>query len=120
MVASVWWFSSRIRRQALWAWLTDERFYRHFVFLGLLWPRQQCKQVWPPVMDDAKAEYLERLEQARQYRGGPLPQGYVALANIRFVLQMAFLTIEMSRLIAVETVKAIAFRKRSRLRRLAC
>ena len=80
-VAGIWWFSSRTRRQAFWAWLTDERFYTHFGFLGLLWPQQQRKRVWPPVMEDLKAEYLERLEQARQYRGGSLPQSWVIVAN---------------------------------------
>jgi hypothetical protein len=114
MVTAVWWVSSRTRRQAFWAWLTDERFYRHFGVLGLVWPQQQRKQVWPPVMDDAKAEYLERLEQARQYRGSPLPKWWVIVANTRFMWQMALLTIEMSRVTAVVTLKAAVSRKRSR------
>jgi hypothetical protein len=118
-VAAISWFSSQGRRQAFWAWLTDEHFYRHFGFLGLLWPQQQRKQVWPPVIEDVKAEYLERLEQARQYRGGSLPRWWVILANARFLLQMAFLTIEMSRVIAVATLKAVVSRKRGRSRRLA-
>jgi hypothetical protein len=104
----------RSRRQAFWVWLTDEHFYKGFGFLGLLWPQRERKRVWPKVMEESKLVYLERLEKARQYRGGHLPKGWVALANIRFLLHMAFLVIEMSRGIVAATIRAIAFRKRRR------
>jgi hypothetical protein len=109
-----WWLSSRSFRKAFWVWLTDEHFYKGFGFLGLLWPQRQRKRVWPQVMEEAKVVYLERLEKARQYRGHQLPKWWVALANIRFLLHMAFLVVEMSRAIVVATVRAIAFRKRRR------
>jgi hypothetical protein len=70
-------------------------------------------------MEEAKVVYLDLLEQARRYRGGQLPKCWVALANIRFLLQMAFLAVEMSRAIVVATVQAIAFRKRRRSPRIA-
>jgi len=99
IAATAWWLGSRGRRQACWVWLTDEHFYKCFGFLGLLWPQLERRRVWPEVMEEAKIVYLERLEQARLYRGGQLPKWWVALANIRFLLQMAFLVVEMSRAI---------------------
>jgi hypothetical protein len=85
-----WWLSSRSRRQAFWLWLTNEMFYKDFGFLGILWPQRQRKRVWPKVMEEAKLVYLKRLEKARQYRGDQLPKWWVAIANIRFLLHMAF------------------------------
>jgi hypothetical protein len=114
LAVAAWWLSSRSRRQAFWAWLTDEHFYKGFGFLGLLWPQLERKRVWPEVMEEAKVAYLERLEKMRQFRGDRLPKWWVALANIRFLQQMAFLVAEMSRTSVVATVRAIAFRKRRR------
>ena len=92
--------------------MTDEHFYENFGFLGLLWPQRERKRVWPKVMEEAKIMYLERLEKARQYRGGQLPKWWVALANIRFLRQMSSLVIEMSRAVGIATIWGIAFRKR--------
>lgn len=102
------WLGSRRCRQAFWAWLTDEHLYRNFGFVLLLWPQRERKRVWPRVMEDLKIAHLERLEKARQYRGDQLPKWWVALANIRFLLHMAFLVFEMSRVLLVATVQLTA------------
>jgi hypothetical protein len=107
LAATSLWLGSRSRRQAFWAWLTDEHFYKNFSFLGLLWPQREGQRVWPEVVDDAKITYLERLEKARQFRGGQIPKWEVAIANIRFLGHMAFLVVEMARAIGL-----IAFLKR--------
>lgn len=105
--AAALWLSSRSGRKAFWVWLTREDFYKNFGFLGLLWPQREGKRVWPKVMDDAKITYLERLEKARQFRGGQIPKWEVAIANIRFLGHMAFLIVEMAR-----AIDLIAFLKR--------
>jgi hypothetical protein len=107
LAATSLWLGSRSRRQAFWAWLTREDFYKNFSFLGLLWPRREGKRVWPEVVDDAKITYLERLEEARQFREGQIPKWERAIANIRFSGHMAFLIFEMAR-----AIDLTAFRKR--------
>jgi hypothetical protein len=86
--------------------LTGEHFYKNFSFLGLLWPQREGKRVWPAVIDDAKITYLERLEKARQFREGQIPKWEMAIANIRFSGQVAFLFFE-----TVRAIDLIAFRK---------
>jgi hypothetical protein len=70
-------------------------------------------------MEDAKAVYLEGLERAREFGDDRLPKWWVILANVRLLLQVTFLVVEMSRIIAAAMVQAIPIRKRRRSRRIA-